>query len=182
MSKKQRRTTWALSALLLLALHHCSPEAFIVVTKSLDRQPGRREAAGAVIAAFSAPEPASARTSKEQILDAEKLVGQILEEECWEDYKCDGDQIRRYLGTVGVKSPLFKFEQALKEEYSDSTPDEVPDPEDVLKSIREADYQAYSTIFSMGSGGIDPKPIWADCQRDIRKLKKQLEAWKNYLK
>mmetsp|Transcript_25782 Transcript_25782/g.33797 ORF Transcript_25782/g.33797 Transcript_25782/m.33797 type:complete len:245 (+) Transcript_25782:230-964(+) len=79
--------------------------------------------------------------------------------------KEDGDAIRRYLGTVGVSSPLFQINKAFNgiKDAVGNNPDKYEDIEvidfveasiEVLKHIQQADFLAYSQIFAgFGNGG-----------------------------
>ncbi|CAM9422384.1 unnamed protein product [Heterosigma akashiwo] len=78
----------------------------------------------------------------------------------------DGDVIRRYLGTVGVKSPLFQINKAFNgvkdavgnnpDKYEDTIEvvDFVEASNDALQHIQQADFLAYSQNFAnFGNGG-----------------------------
>jgi len=77
----------------------------------------------------------------------------------------DGDAVRRVVGTVGVASPLFGIERVLKVVGKDlDSRDLLEDPaeymeavEAVVNGLRDADYLAYSAIFSDPSGNAGKK-------------------------
>mmetsp|Transcript_3357 Transcript_3357/g.10432 ORF Transcript_3357/g.10432 Transcript_3357/m.10432 type:complete len:212 (+) Transcript_3357:47-682(+) len=143
----------------------------------------RRTALLMPVAVFASAEVAHAAKlnpwagrEKEQVAAASKKVDDLRALECWEDFSCDGDEIRRYLGTVGTASPLFLLDGALKILYADLDIDQVPDLEELLGTVRQADYLAYSTLFAVGSGGMDPKPYMRDCLKQVERLQTDLRA------
>ena len=70
-----------------------------------------------------------------------------------------GDGVRRVLGTVGVKSPLFRVEIAAKllAQESEEDPENAFEAvEDLMTYISNADGEAYSSIFVPTGGGTTP--------------------------
>lgn len=129
----------------------------------------RREMLGAVVlsaAAVLTPRAASAAAGdaerdqwKRAVADIDKLATN------YESISAKGgDEVRKYLGTVGdstlssATTPMFKIDKSLKKLASDAD-----DPEEFLNAVEEfllrvsaADSMAYSANFAGGSG--KPKP------------------------
>lgn len=118
-----------------------------------------------------------AGSPREQVIAAEQTVEALRTLQCWENMNCNGDEIRRYLGTVGTKSPLFMLDKALKSLYAEIDDiDSVPDLEELTGAMQQADYLAYSTLFAIASGGMDPKPYMRDCLKQVERLHNDLRA------
>ena len=96
----------------------------------------------------------------------------------------DGDKVRRYLGTVGVTSPLFQIRPALKGVLSardlPSGFDEVgfaEASEEFLSELQAAEGAAYGANFadfstSVGSGGMSPAATQiATCRKYVVRMK-----------
>jgi len=80
----------------------------------------------------------------------------------WEDItkKEDGDEIRRYIGTVGSKSPLAKIRLALQAvQRADDLPDDLDIDEYLSKTetffaaLTDVENMSYSANFASYSGG-----------------------------
>ena len=98
----------------------------------------------------------------------------------WDRIATDGDKIRRYLGTVGVTSPLFKIRGGLAGVLKAN---DLPDAfdavafaeasEQFLAYLQDAEGDAYGAHFadystSVGSGGKSPSAILiAKAQKDV---------------
>ncbi|CAE8685146.1 unnamed protein product [Polarella glacialis] len=155
----------------------------------------RRAVVAGLLAATAAPQVSSANVGsqsfekvvvagdpfsghpRDQVKAANKKVKALLDLECWTELVCDGDEIRRYMGTVGTTSPLFKLETALQDLYFvDNGNSNLPDLDQIVERIRSADYLAYSSIFSMASGGQSPKTWIDDCLTQVKKLSTELQA------
>mmetsp|Transcript_26635 Transcript_26635/g.79880 ORF Transcript_26635/g.79880 Transcript_26635/m.79880 type:complete len:202 (+) Transcript_26635:158-763(+) len=95
----------------------------------------------------------------------------------------DGDAVRRYLGTVGVTSPLFKIRPALKSVLASDLPDAVDvaglaeASEAFLAALQDADGDAYGAQFadystSVGKGGLSPAATQlATAEKDIKRAR-----------
>jgi len=77
----------------------------------------------------------------------------------WENYTkdFDGDKVRRILGTVGVKSPLFNIKKAFEGAWNalksadidvDILEEAQEDFDEVLNEISQVDFQLYSVNFT----------------------------------
>lgn len=105
-------------------------------------------AAPALAAEPGAVLPPTEAAAREQVLAIRKTLQALLS-----DYPAicakGGDEIRRYLGTVGTTSPLFKGEKAFKVLVDDA--DDIVEYTELLEDYRAAvsgaESDAYSSIF-----------------------------------
>lgn len=107
----------------------------------------------------------SSREYEQQIVAGYDKLEELLAK--WDKLEDHGDAVRRYLGTVGTKSPLFKLDRAFRciredifageERYADLDALEFAEQSQaVLDGIKNSDFLAYSSIFSSyGNGGDD---------------------------
>jgi len=110
-----------------------------------------------------------------------KTLGELVTN--WDAIASDGDQIRRYLGTVGITSPLFKVRGALKNVLKADAPaafDVVAFAEvseTFLAELQLAEGSAYGAQFadfstSVGSGGLSPSATQiAKARKDVVRAK-----------
>ena len=108
--------------------------------------------------------PTSLEYEQQILAGYDKLEELVLK---WDKLEDHGDAVRRYLGTVGTKSPLFKLDRAFRciredifageERYADLDALEFAEQSQaVLDGIKNSDFLAYSSIFSSyGNGGDD---------------------------
>ena len=103
----------------------------------------------------------------------------------WDRIATDGDKIRRYLGTVGITSPLFKIRGGLAGVLKAR---DLPDAfdavafaeasEQFLAYLQDAESDAYGAQFadfstSVGSGGKSPSAtLIAKAQKDVARAQK----------
>ena len=112
-----------------------------------------------------------------QITD-EKIAQKRKEEVCtkargfleteFEKYSSKGgDEVRRVLGTVGIESPCFQLEKALKKLALDAEDPETYSEavEQLMLAISRADGMAYSANFAGGSGKPLPPAVYLEKSR-----------------
>ena len=103
----------------------------------------------------------------------------------WDRIATDGDSVRRYLGTVGVTSPLFKIRGGLKGVLKAK---DLPDAFDVvafaeaseafLNDLQDAEGDAYGAQFadystSVGSGGQSPSAtMLGKARKDVERAQR----------
>jgi len=103
----------------------------------------------------------------------------------WDKIATDGDSVRRYLGTVGVTSPLFKIRGGLKGVLKAK---DLPDAFDVvafaeaseefLNNLQDAEGDAYGAQFadystSVGSGGQSPSAtMLGKARKDVERARR----------
>ena len=103
----------------------------------------------------------------------------------WDRIATDGDSVRRYLGTVGVTSPLFKIRGGLKGVLKAK---DLPDAFDVvafaeaseafLNDLQDAEGDAYGAQFadystSVGSGGQSPSAtMLGKARKDVERARR----------
>jgi len=103
----------------------------------------------------------------------------------WDRIATDGDSVRRYLGTVGVTSPLFKIRGGLKGVLKAK---DLPDAFDVvafaeaseefLNNLQDAEGDAYGAQFadystSVGSGGQSPSAtMLGKARKDVERAQR----------
>ena len=103
----------------------------------------------------------------------------------WDRIATDGDNVRRYLGTVGVTSPLFKIRGGLKGVLKAK---DLPDAFDVvafaeaseafLNDLQDAEGDAYGAQFadystSVGSGGQSPSAtMLGKARKDVERAQR----------
>ena len=103
----------------------------------------------------------------------------------WDRIATDGDSVRRYLGTVGVTSPLFKIRGGLKGVLKAK---DLPDAFDAvafaeaseafLNDLQDAEGDAYGAQFadystSVGSGGQSPSAtMLGKARKDVERAQK----------
>ena len=131
----------------------------------------RREVLGGALAvAGGLAWPARARafegTPKEQ-LKASIASLQNLETEFEKYSSKGGDEVRRVLGTVGIESPCFQLEKALKKLALDAEDPEAYSEavEQLMLAISRADGMAYSANFAGGSGKPLPPAVYLEKSR-----------------
>ena len=118
------------------------------------------------------------------LLDAS---GKTLDElsTSWDKIATDGDNVRRYLGTVGVTSPLFKIRGGLKGVLKAN---DLPDAfdavafaeasEQFLAELQDAEGDAYGAQFadystSVGSGGQSPSAtMLGKARKDVERAQR----------
>jgi hypothetical protein len=103
----------------------------------------------------------------------------------WDRIATDGDKVRRYLGTVGVTSPLFKIRGGLKGVLKAT---DLPDSFDAvafaeaseafLNDLQDAEGDAYGAQFadystSVGSGGQSPSAtMLGKARKDVERAQR----------
>ena len=103
----------------------------------------------------------------------------------WDRIATDGDRVRRYLGTVGVTSPLFKIRGGLKGVLKAN---DLPDAfdavafaeasEQFLAELQDAEGDAYGAQFadystSVGSGGQSPSAtMLGKARKDVERAQR----------
>ena len=103
----------------------------------------------------------------------------------WDRIATDGDNVRRYLGTVGVTSPLFKIRGGLKGVLKAT---DLPDAFDAvafaeaseafLNDLQDAEGDAYGAQFadystSVGSGGQSPSAtMLGKARKDVERAQR----------
>ena len=103
----------------------------------------------------------------------------------WDRIATDGDSVRRYLGTVGVTSPLFKIRGGLKGVLKAT---DLPDAFDAvafaeaseafLNDLQDAEGDAYGAQFadystSVGSGGQSPSAtMLGKARKDVERAQR----------
>ena len=103
----------------------------------------------------------------------------------WDKIASDGDNVRRYLGTVGVTSPLFKIRGGLKGVLKAK---DLPDAFDAvafaeaseafLNDLQDAEGDAYGAQFadystSVGSGGQSPSAtMLGKARKDVERARR----------
>ena len=103
----------------------------------------------------------------------------------WDRIATDGDNVRRYLGTVGVTSPLFKIRGGLKGVLKAK---DLPDAFDAvafaeaseafLNNLQDAEGDAYGAQFadystSVGSGGQSPSAtMLGKARKDVERAQR----------
>jgi hypothetical protein len=103
----------------------------------------------------------------------------------WDRIATDGDNVRRYLGTVGVTSPLFKIRGGLKGVLKAN---DLPDAFDAvafaeaseafLNNLQDAEGDAYGAQFadystSVGSGGQSPSAtMLGKARKDVERAQR----------
>ena len=103
----------------------------------------------------------------------------------WDKIATDGDNVRRYLGTVGVTSPLFKIRGGLKGVLKAN---DLPDAFDAvafaeaseafLNDLQDAEGDAYGAQFadystSVGSGGQSPSAtMLGKARKDVERAQR----------
>ena len=103
----------------------------------------------------------------------------------WDRIATDGDSVRRYLGTVGVTSPLFKIRGGLKGVLKAN---DLPDAfdavafaeasEQFLAELQDAEGDAYGAQFadystSVGSGGQSPSAtMLGKARKDVERAQR----------
>ena len=103
----------------------------------------------------------------------------------WDKIATDGDNVRRYLGTVGVTSPLFKIRGGLKGVLKAN---DLPDAfdavafaeasEQFLAELQDAEGDAYGAQFadystSVGSGGQSPSAtMLGKARKDVERAQR----------
>jgi hypothetical protein len=103
----------------------------------------------------------------------------------WDKIATDGDNVRRYLGTVGVTSPLFKIRGGLKGVLKAN---DLPDAFDAvafaeaseafLNGLQDAEGDAYGAQFadystSVGSGGQSPSAtMLGKARKDVERAQR----------
>ena len=103
----------------------------------------------------------------------------------WDKIATDGDNVRRYLGTVGVTSPLFKIRGGLKGVLKAK---DLPDAfdavafaeasEQFLAELQDAEGDAYGAQFadystSVGSGGQSPSAtMLGKARKDVERAQR----------
>jgi hypothetical protein len=97
--------------------------------------------------------------------------------------KGGGDNVRRYLGTVGVTSGLYgipKVLKILKDELADDLDDIVEFnelSEELVAAIQQADGSAYMAIFTTTStSGVPAQKYFEDAKMEVEQARKTMEA------
>ena len=89
-----------------------------------------------------------------------------------------GDNVRRYLGTVGMTSGLVNIDKALKvlADQADDFMDYTETQNEVVQSIQQADGSAYMAIFVTTSPSeTPPAKYFADAKIEVRNCIKALD-------
>lgn len=136
--------------------------------------------------AWAVADPSRAQDWVPLIVAGDGALGELLDNWPAITAKNDGDAVRRYLGTVGITSPLFKIRPALAAIIKAR---DLPDAFDVvafaevseefLSDLQAAEGAAYGANFadfstSVGKGGLSPAATQlAKCREDVRRLKKR---------
>mmetsp|Transcript_14285 Transcript_14285/g.18017 ORF Transcript_14285/g.18017 Transcript_14285/m.18017 type:complete len:208 (+) Transcript_14285:80-703(+) len=93
-----------------------------------------------------------------------------------------GDGIRRELGTVGVTSPLFQIDKALKvlRDEAEDLIEFTDQAEEFQLALSRADSMAYSANFAGGSGKPTPPAVYIEKSRkeviELQRIAKSLTA------
>jgi len=89
-----------------------------------------------------------------------------------------GDNVRRYLGTVGTTSGLFGIQKAMKT-LADKADDIVEYTElatEIEKTIQQADGSSYMAIFTVTStSGVPPEKYFKDAKIEIERCAKDMD-------
>ncbi|KAL7463383.1 hypothetical protein ACHAXS_003754 [Conticribra weissflogii] len=89
-----------------------------------------------------------------------------------------GDNVRRYLGTVGTTSGLFGVQKAMKT-LADKADDIVEYTElatEIEKTIQQADGSSYMAIFTVTStSGVPPEKYFKDAKIEIERCAKDMD-------
>ena len=133
---------------------------------------------------FTAGKPLTVGFAKDRFKLAEKDIQYLLDHY---DEICDGggDNVRRYLGTVGTNSGLFGIQKVLKT-LQDEADDFVSFTEDMNEFnsyLAGAEGAAYSAIFVVtSSSSTPPQKYFDDAKRNVKKMKYHMENMARELK
>lgn len=119
---------------------------------------------------FIAGESLGVQASKERFREARKTITFLLDNYD-EISRGGGDNVRRYLGTVGTTSALYGIQKVLKELKSEAEDiaEFMEDVEEFDYYLRAADAAAYSAIFvEYSAASTTPKQYFEDARKAIR--------------
>jgi hypothetical protein len=109
--------------------------------------------------------------AKERLLEGQKSLGYLLDHF---DEICagGGDNVRRYLGTVGMSSGLFGIQKVMKllQEEADDIVEYTETMNEINAAINGADGSAYMAIFvSSSSSSTPPQRYFDDAKIEVKR-------------
>eukprot|EP00568_Trieres_chinensis_P000603 CAMPEP_0183294366 /NCGR_PEP_ID=MMETSP0160_2-20130417/2739_1 /TAXON_ID=2839 ORGANISM="Odontella Sinensis, Strain Grunow 1884" /NCGR_SAMPLE_ID=MMETSP0160_2 /ASSEMBLY_ACC=CAM_ASM_000250 /LENGTH=251 /DNA_ID=CAMNT_0025455685 /DNA_START=91 /DNA_END=846 /DNA_ORIENTATION=+ len=112
-----------------------------------------------------------------RLREARKSAAELLERY---DEICEGggDNVRRYLGTVGITSGLYGISKVMKtlSERADDIVEYTETAQEVEKCIQQADGSAYMAIFVTTSTSYDPpSKYFGEAKVEVKRLGKALD-------
>jgi hypothetical protein len=126
---------------------------------------------------FKAGKPLTVEEALERLKEGRKSAQYLLE-----NYEtiCEGggDNVRRYLGTVGVTSGLFGIGKVMSSlaEQADDFVEYTEVSDEVLKSIQQADGSAYMAIFvATSTSQTPPSKYFEDAKIELKRCIKGLD-------
>jgi hypothetical protein len=125
---------------------------------------------------FSAKE-LTTNQAKERIISGQESL-QYLLDHYEEIYAGGGDNIRRYLGTVGTSSGLYGITKVMKELQSeaDDIVEYTETMDEINSAISGADGSAYMAIFTTSStSGVPPEKYFAEAKIEVGRALKSLK-------
>jgi hypothetical protein len=162
----------------------CATAAGLAPAHVASSQQSRRAALGSLTglcAIAVAPSPSAAKldaaSARSQLEASETAVDDLLQRFDAITAAEGGDGVRRVLGTVGVKSPLFRVEIAAKllARESEEDPEAAFEAvEDLMAYISNADGEAYSSIFVPTGGGTTPGYWLGRSKKEVVKVRASL--------
>ena len=96
-----------------------------------------------------------------------------------------GDEIRRYLGTVGTASPLLGIRTTLKvlQDSADDIVEYTEAMDDFDRHLASADQEAYSSMFvEFSAAKGKPEDFYERARKDVEVMVKQLNIMANEIK
>lgn len=161
----RRQSLIYLLSLLGTAVPSQSSPAFAVVME--DKQ-----------AVFKTGKTLGIEDAKARFIEARKSL-QYLVDHYEEISKGGGDNVRRYLGTVGTTSAMYGINKVLKE-LQDEADDIVEFTENMTNfeySLRGADTSVYSANFvEFSAASTKPEKFFKDAQEEILRMLKYMDA------
>ena len=127
---------------------------------------------------FAADDEAQLVKARSQLAASEEVIADLLTrftEICASE---GGDGVRRVLGTVGTKSPLYKIEKAARLVALESSkdPDAALEEVDTLIGlIFNAEGDAYSSLWVPTGGGTNKEYWLAKSRKEVERVQKSLK-------
>ncbi|KAL3909653.1 MAG: hypothetical protein SGARI_002496 [Bacillariaceae sp.] len=97
-----------------------------------------------------------------------------------------GDNVRRYLGTVGLTSGLYGISKVLKILKDQAEVEDIVEfnelSEELVAAINQADGSAYMAIFTgTSTSGVPPERFYDDAKTEIKQAMKTMQALQKQL-
>jgi Asp-tRNA(Asn)/Glu-tRNA(Gln) amidotransferase C subunit len=125
----------------------------------------------------STGQPMTVQEAKDRLIEARKSLGELVDNYD-EIAKGGGDNVRRYLGTVGVKSGLYGINRVLKtlQEEANDIVEYTENLNEFDYSLRAADTAVYSANFvEYSSAKTKPEKFFEDARIEINRMQVYLD-------